>query len=230
MLRGPLPQGACPLMTSADGVTMSTSGELAMTTGRTIRLNLGSGYHKRFGYVNVDYDASTKPDVLHNLWHFPWPFESDSVDEIYSSHYFEHIPHSVPNFLGDGFIQTLVECHRVLRVGGWLVIKTPYWNNRAWVEGDPTHTRAIRPQNFRYVSPTPGKYGLAAYVPGVALELESWRVTGWEPRANSRCRIRGLGLTTHLSDRSRIFKWLLRRPTEVTYTLRKVASPEPEGS
>ena len=35
---------------------------------KPLKLNLGCGSNKLLDYVNIDGEASCKPDVLHNIW------------------------------------------------------------------------------------------------------------------------------------------------------------------
>ena len=44
-----------------------------------MKLNIGSGFRKMDGYINVDNFEECKPDVLMNLEETPWSFESNSV-------------------------------------------------------------------------------------------------------------------------------------------------------
>ncbi len=68
----------------------------------------------RFGLTNLKWDKKIK---LYNLQKkFPW--ESDSIDVIYSSHTLEHFTRK------DGF-RFLKECHRVLKNGGIIRILVP---------------------------------------------------------------------------------------------------------
>ena len=48
---------------------------------RELKLNLGCGNQRPDGFVNVDASARCKPDILHNLETFPWPFDDNSVAE-----------------------------------------------------------------------------------------------------------------------------------------------------
>ena len=50
-----------------------------------LKINLGSGDAPLDGYVNVDVKPhAPKADIVHDLDCYPWPFESDSADEILS--------------------------------------------------------------------------------------------------------------------------------------------------
>lgn len=55
------------------------------------KLNLGSGQFKKNGYINVDNNASTKPDIIHDLESFPYPFKDNEFDIIEADHALEHL-------------------------------------------------------------------------------------------------------------------------------------------
>ena len=83
-----------------------------------MKLNLGCGDKKIEGYVNVDMYGS--PDVTFDLSQFPWPFESDSADEIFSSHFLEH---------AIDYEKTILEIHRILKPAGVLHFKVPHFRS-----------------------------------------------------------------------------------------------------
>ncbi len=56
-----------------------------------MRLNLGCGFNKRDGFVNVDIGEHCAPDVVHDLERTPWPWDDSAVGEIYMSHVLEHL-------------------------------------------------------------------------------------------------------------------------------------------
>lgn len=64
-----------------------------------IRLDLASGPKPQDGFEGVDMYADVKHRV--NLLQFPWPWETSSVDEMFCSHFIEHIPmaYANPGFL-----------------------------------------------------------------------------------------------------------------------------------
>ncbi len=81
-----------------------------------VALNLGCGFKKFVGWVNVDGYASCSPDVLCDLNKFPYPWEDNSVDRIYMSHVLEHIP---------DWWSAFNECARILKPGGVFEIRVP---------------------------------------------------------------------------------------------------------
>jgi SAM-dependent methyltransferase len=94
-------------------------------------LHLGCGRSYKVGWVNVDCMARLKPDMVVDLTKFPWPWEDNSVDAIYSSHVFEHLPNTV---------ETMDECHRILKPGGTLECVVPFAMSTVYMQ-DPTHCR-----------------------------------------------------------------------------------------
>jgi len=83
-----------------------------------MKLNLGCGETKKPGYVNVDICGV--PEVLYDLSSFPWPWEDNSVDEVYSSHFLEHV---------QDFEKTILEIHRILKPEGVIHFRVPHFRN-----------------------------------------------------------------------------------------------------
>jgi predicted SAM-dependent methyltransferase len=113
------------------------------------RLDLACGQRKREGYFGVDLAPTDDADLVHDLMSFPWPFDDDSVEEAYSSHYVEHTyPVGGPN---DGLIAFMNELHRICRPDAKVQIIHPYaLSTRAFQ--DPTHTRFIPETTWYYFS------------------------------------------------------------------------------
>lgn len=106
---------------------------------KSLRLDLGCGPNPREGFVGFDRIAFNEKVQCVDL-RDPWPWDDESVNEIHSSHFVEHL--------------TAIErCHffnelfRVLKpnvknngqnVEGFATIIVPHWSScRAY--GDPTH-------------------------------------------------------------------------------------------
>lgn len=115
-----------------------------------VKIDIACGQAKREGFKGVDIVDVEGVDIVHDLTQYPWPFEDNSVDEVYCSHYIEHIPHDVKNGDNrDGLIQFMNELYRILKPGSKATIIAPYYSSmRAF--GDPTHCRFISDMTFYY--------------------------------------------------------------------------------
>lgn len=81
-----------------------------------MKINVGCGYKKLEGYINVDFNPDVKPDFVMPAWNLD--FEDSSANEILADQVIEHL----------GFFKTkyfLSEAQRILRKDKYLVIKTP---------------------------------------------------------------------------------------------------------
>ena len=116
-----------------------------------MKLDIGCGVKKTPGCIGVDIDPRSHADVYADLFKFPWPFDDNTVDEVYSSHFVEHIPHYIPGHGTDGWYLVFGELWRICKPGAKLHILHPYAkSDRAW--WDPTHTRAIEWMTWNYLS------------------------------------------------------------------------------
>lgn len=120
-----------------------------------IKLDLGCGQNKKEGFLGVDIVKTDHADFQQDLFEFPWQWKDNSVDEIFASHFFEHVPQ-------DKRFRFMDECWRILRPcgcvkecptvmtpgglcstqcpepGGQCMFITPYWSSMRSVQ-DPTH-------------------------------------------------------------------------------------------
>ncbi len=83
-----------------------------------MKLNLGCGKVLLSDCVNVDYKNLEGVDEIVDLEETPWKWEKDSVDSLYLLHFIEHVRNP---------LAVLLECHRVLKPGGTLFIKVPFY-------------------------------------------------------------------------------------------------------
>ena len=104
-----------------------------------MKLNLGCGFNKLDGYVNVDKFETCAPDRVVDLEQTPWPFETSSVDEIQMIHVLEHLGATPDLFLG-----IIKELYRVCRPGARIRIEVPHPRHEHFLN-DPTHVRVITP-------------------------------------------------------------------------------------
>lgn len=108
-----------------------------------MKLNLGAGYTKYDGFLNVDSDYRTNPDYVVDLDKDTLPMPTNSVSEVKAFHIFEH--------LGAGFFKFLQELYRVCKNGAIIHVKVPHHRHDYFV-GDPTHVRPITVEMMRRFS------------------------------------------------------------------------------
>ena len=110
--------------------------------GNSARLvvDIGCGTKKIPDAVGVDAIALPGVDVVHDLDCYPYPFATDSVDQIHISHVLEHL---------DDVIATMEELWRICKPGATVHVRVPhYTGSLAWK--DPTHRRSFTSESFRY--------------------------------------------------------------------------------
>lgn len=96
----------------------------------TVKLDLGCGKNKKEGFVGVDKIPFEGVDVIMDLTE-RWPWEDNSVSEIFASHLIEHLT-------AETRVHFVNEAFRVLVPRGTCQIITPHWAScRAY--GDLTH-------------------------------------------------------------------------------------------
>lgn len=103
----------------------------------TIKLNLGCGNKVKKDFVNIDLNkhADLRLDLRKIL-----PFNENSVDYIYSEHFFEHI-----NYYDYTAINCLRDYYRILKKGGKIRIVIPNMENSfiAYVNRDYEYFKEI---------------------------------------------------------------------------------------
>lgn len=104
------------------------------------RLHLGCGTNHRAGWTNVDCQARLNPDFVCDLSQPRWPWLSNSIENIYCNHLFEHLPNTVA---------VMTECHRILKPGGELEVIVPFAGNLNYFQ-DPTHVRPWTDRTVNY--------------------------------------------------------------------------------
>ena len=115
------------------------------------KYDIACGNNLQKGFVGIDIvKKGTQAKIECNVLVPPWPLEDNSADELFASHFIEHIPHGSNGF-NDPFWDFFNEAWRVLKPGGLFRIITPYYTSvRAFQ--DPTHQRFIGEPTFFYLS------------------------------------------------------------------------------
>jgi hypothetical protein len=111
-----------------------------------LKLNLGCGFHKREGFLNVDQYAGCEPDAVVDLENFPWPWDEGSVDEVMMCHVLEHLGETNAIFFG-----IIGELYRVCRAGSRITITVPHPRHDDFLI-DPTHVRPVAAEAFAMLS------------------------------------------------------------------------------
>lgn len=106
-----------------------------------VRINIGCGVHRRSeGEIGLDVERSVKPDILCDCSK-SLPLKSDCADEVYTSHFLEHLP---------AMGSILREIVRVAKKGAKVTIIVPYWSHySAMLEG---HQHTVPPELFYRMS------------------------------------------------------------------------------
>ncbi len=95
------------------------------------KLNLGIGNQPMKGYINIDKLNLKGVNVIHDLDVFPYPFKSNSIDEIYTEYTMEHMK---------DIIGTLKEVHRISKSNAIIEIIVPHFTAHRMFS-DLTHHR-----------------------------------------------------------------------------------------
>jgi SAM-dependent methyltransferase len=114
-----------------------------MENREKVRLNLGAGSDLKEGWINHDIVQLPGIDVVHDLNNFPWPWDDNSIDEIYMKDVLEHLPDT---------IRVMEEIYRICKPGAKIYIAVPYWNSYEAVT-DPTHKSYFNEFTFDFFDP-----------------------------------------------------------------------------
>lgn len=109
------------------------------------KLDIGCGSKKQPGFTGIDQYPMEGVDHVFKIGTDAWPIASNSVDEVHSSHFLEHLT------AGER-VHFYNELYRVLKPGAKATIIVPHWcSNRSY--GDPTHQwPPVSEMSFYYLS------------------------------------------------------------------------------
>lgn len=109
-------------------------------TKTLIKLDIACGNSKQDGFRGVDISPDVQADDVHDLTVFPWPYQDNSVEEAFCSHYVEHTP---------DLISFMNELYRIMAPDAQVRIVHPHSrSDRAFQ--DPTHLRFIPESTWPY--------------------------------------------------------------------------------
>ena len=104
-----------------------------------MKLNLGCGYRKIDGFINIDKDPDYHPDLLMDIGTTPWDFASNEVEEVLFLHSLEKIGRTNDDFFG-----VMKELYRVCKPDAKITIHTPHPRHDNFI-GDLRNIRIISP-------------------------------------------------------------------------------------
>jgi hypothetical protein len=108
-----------------------------------VKLDLGCGAHKREGFLGVDIAPIAGVDLVQDLFQFPWDFPEGSVAEVYSAHFFEHVPAKLrPKFMD--------EVWRICAPGAQVTLITPHWDSVRAIQDFTHEWPPIAAESFLY--------------------------------------------------------------------------------
>lgn len=112
-----------------------------------LKLYFGCGHHRIDGFSGVDRIKTDQTDVIHDMTQFPYPFDTDSAEEILLYNILEHLPNLLP---------VMEELWRICRPDAILRISVPYYNSPG-ASQDPTHVRFFTECTFDYFTSDPDR-------------------------------------------------------------------------
>lgn len=117
--------------------------DLPMCDREVKRLNLGCGFLKLDGFLNVDFSDICKPDQKVDLNQFPWPWADNEFSHIVAKDILEHLGNT-----GQDFINVIKEMYRISDNGAIWEVAVPHWRCDLAID-DPTHVRLITSTTFK---------------------------------------------------------------------------------
>lgn len=85
-----------------------------------IKIDIGCGNNKKKGFIGIDLATLKNVDIICNIEKEGLPFKSKSIDEIFSSHFLEHVENTST---------VIKEMYRVLKPNGIAEIIVPHFSN-----------------------------------------------------------------------------------------------------
>lgn len=190
-------------------------------------LDVGCGSRKVLGSTGIDQFPLSGVDVVHELNSIPWPLESNSFDRIVFSHSISHL---------SDISATIIECHRLLKPGGFIEIVAPHYASDNF-NTDPTHKVHLGARSMNYFVDNVD-FGYRYIPDAFCFELLATHVsfreaqTSWRPALKfNPLALVGIEWIANRFIRiyERLFCWMLP-PSEVYFLLRKYDPTSKDGA
>ena len=109
-----------------------------------MKLDIGCGKNKRVGFVGLDRVKMPGVDIVCNLDREKMPLQDNSVSEVYSMHFMEHV---------SDLLTVMEEVWRVCEEGAKVTIAVPYFTSVGAFR-DPTHRQFFTFETFDHFTNT----------------------------------------------------------------------------
>lgn len=100
---------------------------MARLAGQRV-LDIGCGRNKTPGALGMDANPHADADLVHNLDDVPYPFPAHAFDAVIGRHVIEHVQSP---------LAVIIELHRIVRPGGWVLLVAPLDESRLCHRSDP---------------------------------------------------------------------------------------------
>ena len=111
-----------------------------------LKLNMGCGFRKKEGYVNVDHDLGCMPDQHLDASRARWPWADGSVDEVVFEYSMEQMGQDL-----NGLRHVISEIYRVTKPGARVLITAVHPRHDHFVN-NPACTQRLSPDFFHLLS------------------------------------------------------------------------------
>jgi predicted SAM-dependent methyltransferase len=108
-----------------------------------LKLDIGCGASKKEGFIGIDILPLKGVDIVHDLNLLPYPFEDNTVDEIWMDQVLEHLLNP---------LEVVNELYRISKNGTRITIGVPYFRS-FYATIDPTHRNFFGTNWFNYFDP-----------------------------------------------------------------------------
>jgi hypothetical protein len=88
---------------------------------KPIKIDIGCGVRKKDGFIGIDFMGFNGVDIIVDLTKERLPFKENSVDEVWSNHFLEHL-------VIEDVCKVMEEIHRVCKHWAYVEIRVPHFS------------------------------------------------------------------------------------------------------